>query len=176
MKRPENLKAGEKFRVIEKSTRFDVGDIITLKWDDGTYCPFFWKEDKSNYWSINFSNLEPVTKSIKDAPDTEKILEEFDERFNNSLIESVIKTDMTDEETWFVMRKGIKKFLITKIQEAVAEERGVKEKYQELIMAVEKKYQGESRHETALKYIRSAEKNDYGVTGVGYNNGGGYDS
>ena len=62
------------------------------------------------------------------------------------------------------------------LAKAKTEERGVKEKYQELIMAVEKKYQGESRHETALKYIRSAEKNDYGVTGVGYNNGGGYDS
>ena len=48
---------------------------------------------------------------------------------------------------------------------AVSEERGVKEKYQELIMAVETKYEGESRHETALKYIRSAEKNDYGVAG-----------
>ena len=29
-------------------------------------------------------------------------------------------------------------------------------------MAVEKKYEGETRHETALKYIRSAEKTDYG--------------
>jgi len=30
MKRPENLKVGDQFRVIEKNTRFDVGDIITL--------------------------------------------------------------------------------------------------------------------------------------------------
>jgi len=62
--------------------------------------------------------------------DTQRVLEEFDELFNNSLIESVIETDMTDEETWFVMRKGIKKFLAAKIQEAVAEERELKTVYQ----------------------------------------------
>ena len=54
---------------------------------------------------------------------TQKILEEFDERFNYSLIESVIKTDMTDEETWFVIRRNIKDFLIESIQQAIAEER-----------------------------------------------------
>ena len=73
------------------------------------------------------------------------------------------------------------------LAEAGAEEKarvfGEVKKYQELIMAVEKKYEGESRHETALKYIRSAEKNDYrpdggngGGPGVGHNNGGGYGS
>ena len=67
MQRPKNLKVGDKFRVIEKSTRFDVGDIITLKWDDGTYCPHFWNGDRSDYWSINFSNLEPYTKTARDA-------------------------------------------------------------------------------------------------------------
>ena len=30
-------------------------------------------------------------------------------------------------------------------------------KYQELLMAVENKFPGESRHETALKYIRAAQ-------------------
>jgi len=39
----------------------------------------------------------------------------------------------------------------------------IEEKYQELIMAVEKKYEGETRHETALRYIRRAESNDYGA-------------
>jgi hypothetical protein len=33
-------------------------------------------------------------------------------------------------------------------------------KYNELIMAVAKKYQGESRHDTALRYIRQAELPD----------------
>ena len=32
--------------------------------------------------------------------------------------------------------------------------------YHELIMAVGKKYQGESRHQTALRYIRQAEAPD----------------
>lgn len=31
-------------------------------------------------------------------------------------------------------------------------------RYQELIMAVSKKYPGETRHETALRYIRQAEE------------------
>jgi len=35
-------------------------------------------------------------------------------------------------------------------------------KYQELIMAVAKKYPGESRHETALRYIMQAEAVDCG--------------
>ncbi len=34
----------------------------------------------------------------------------------------------------------------------------IKELYEELIMAVASKYQGETRHETALKYINQAEE------------------
>jgi len=34
------------------------------------------------------------------------------------------------------------------------------EEYQELIMAVESKHSGETRHETALRYIQSCEKGD----------------
>jgi len=56
-------------------------------------------------------------------------------------------------------KREVELFLTSKINQAIAEygERVVKveEKYQELIMAVEKKYEGETRHETALKYIRS---------------------
>jgi len=33
----------------------------------------------------------------------------------------------------------------------------LKKKYNELIMAVERKWDGETRHETALKYIKQAE-------------------
>jgi hypothetical protein len=32
------------------------------------------------------------------------------------------------------------------------------EKYHELLMAVERKFPGESRHQTALRYIRRAEE------------------
>jgi len=35
-----------------------------------------------------------------------------------------------------------------------------KQKYQELIMAVSKKYPNETRHQTALKYIVNSEKVD----------------
>jgi len=67
MNRPNNLKVGEKFRVIERNYYFNVGEIISLKKDDDTSSPFFWKEDKSDFWSINFSSLEPYVKTIRDA-------------------------------------------------------------------------------------------------------------
>ena len=37
--------------------------------------------------------------------------------------------------------------------------RAISEQYNELLMAVCRKYPGESRHETALRYIRQAESN-----------------
>jgi len=67
MQRPKNLKVGDKFRVIRGNDYFDKGEIITLKEDDGTDCPFFWKEDEFNYYGIYFSKLEPYVKSIRDA-------------------------------------------------------------------------------------------------------------
>jgi len=67
MQRPNNLKVGEKFKVIERNYYFNVGEIISLKKDDGTENPFFWKEDKSDFWSINFSSLEPYPKSVRGA-------------------------------------------------------------------------------------------------------------
>jgi len=59
MQKPTNLKAGDQFRVIVGNNNFNVGDIITLKHDDGSDCPFFWKEDEFDFWSIYFSDLEP---------------------------------------------------------------------------------------------------------------------
>lgn len=38
----------------------------------------------------------------------------------------------------------------------------VEEKYRELIMAVASKFPDETRHETALRYIKQAEEGDYG--------------
>ena len=38
------------------------------------------------------------------------------------------------------------------------EEKGCEEKYSELLMAVGNKYEGETRHETALRYLRRAEQ------------------
>jgi len=65
MQRPKNLKAGDKFRVIEEGACFNVGEIISLKEDDGTDCPPFWNADKSNFWCIYFSRLEPYAKTTK---------------------------------------------------------------------------------------------------------------
>jgi len=38
---------------------------------------------------------------------------------------------------------------------------GMEAKYNELLFAVERKFEGETRHETALRYIRQAEKSGY---------------
>ena len=39
---------------------------------------------------------------------------------------------------------------------------GMKENYTELLMAVESKYPGETRHDTALRYIKEAERSEEG--------------
>jgi len=65
MKKPENLKAGDQFRVRERCFNFHLGEIISLKEDDGSDNPFFWKADKPSYHSIHFSKLEPVAKTAK---------------------------------------------------------------------------------------------------------------
>jgi len=67
MQRPNNLKVGDKFRVIERYGIFKVGEIVTLKDDDGTDNPFFWNKDKSDSYCTYFSNLEPYAKTIRDA-------------------------------------------------------------------------------------------------------------
>ena len=67
MKRPPNLKVGDKFRVIEGDEYFHVGEIISLEEDDGSDNPWFWKEDKSKLDCIHFSSLKPLTKSVRDA-------------------------------------------------------------------------------------------------------------
>jgi len=67
MKKPENLKINDMFRVIEGDSYFNVGEIIKLKEDDGTGRPYFWKEDKSDYYCIRFSSLEPYAKTARDA-------------------------------------------------------------------------------------------------------------
>jgi len=67
MQRPNNLKVGEKFKVIERNEYFNVGEIISLKRDDGTENPYFWNEDWSEYHCIYFSDLEPHAKTVRDA-------------------------------------------------------------------------------------------------------------
>jgi len=67
MQRPNNLKIGDQFRVIEGDSNFHLGEIITPEGDDGTENPYFWNADKSDYHSMYFSKLEPYTKTIRDA-------------------------------------------------------------------------------------------------------------
>ena len=67
MTRPKNIKVGDQFRVAREHHRFHVGEIVTLKEDDGTDYPYFWKEDKSDWHPIYFSKLEPLTKTIRNA-------------------------------------------------------------------------------------------------------------
>jgi len=67
MQRPKNLKEGDQFRVIEEDEGLYVGEIISLKKDDESNCPFFWNADRSDSYCINFSKLEPHTKTVRDA-------------------------------------------------------------------------------------------------------------
>jgi len=76
MQKPNNLKVGDKFRVIVGNDYFDKGEIITLEEDDGTDCPLFWKEDEFDYYGIYFSKLEPYVKSVRDAQVGDVVIDE----------------------------------------------------------------------------------------------------
>jgi len=67
MQRPTNLKVGDQFRVIERDDVFKLGEIISLKEDDGSVWPYFWNADKSDWNCTFFSDLEPVAKTVRDA-------------------------------------------------------------------------------------------------------------
>lgn len=68
---------------------------------------------------------------------------------------SISPQNINSTEIKLVSDKDIE-WLIGEIRrEAIAEER---EKYNELIMAVESKHEGETRHETALRYIKQVEQ------------------
>jgi len=81
MQRPTNLKAGDKFRVIVGYMSFNLGEIVSLQVDDGTDAPFFCKEDKFHYSWINFSKLEPYTKTIRDAQVGDVVVDEGGEEY-----------------------------------------------------------------------------------------------
>jgi len=72
MQRPTNLKVGDMFRMNGRSRKFKSGEIITLQRDDGSDCPQFWNADKTNSCYINFSKLEPYTKTARDAQEEVK--------------------------------------------------------------------------------------------------------
>jgi len=65
MQRPTNLKVGDRFRVTVRDNDFNIGEIISLRRDDSTESPWFWKEDKSDYYCIHFYKLEPYKKTAE---------------------------------------------------------------------------------------------------------------
>jgi len=67
MKKPTSLKVGDMFRVIGEDGVFESGEIISLKEDDGSVWPSFWNANRSDYHYINFSDLEPHAKTVRDA-------------------------------------------------------------------------------------------------------------
>ena len=77
MQKPKNLKVGDQFRVINGDDHFNVGEIISLKKDDGTDCPYFWSADKSDYQYIYFSQLEPYIKTIRDPQVGDIVIDEI---------------------------------------------------------------------------------------------------
>jgi|GEM_PF-1750066 len=78
MKRPTNLKAGDQFRVIGEFSHYEIGEIISLQRDDGSNCPYFQNENKSNSHYIYFSNLEPFIKSIRDVQVGDVVVNKID--------------------------------------------------------------------------------------------------
>ena len=65
----ENLgyKPEDKFKVIESNDRqgFLVGDIVSLQKDDKSFSPFFWNEDKTQFYCISLHKLERITSELE---------------------------------------------------------------------------------------------------------------
>jgi len=96
MQRPTNLKIHDQFIVIKRSPFFNVGDTILLSEDDGSDYPYFWlNSDKPSYHSMHFSNLEPFTKTIRDAQVGDLVVSRSREermvleRFQNTVVLSI---------------------------------------------------------------------------------------
>jgi len=138
MQRPKNLKKGDLFRVIVEDGYFNVDEIITLKQDDGSDCPYFWKEDKSNFWCISFSDLEPHTKTVRDVQVGDVVIDEDGEEHmvlergqnivtlsqgNNFKIAHDIYTFDELEEDFTLKAEPVKQTLLTMDQ--IAEKFGI---------------------------------------------------
>lgn len=54
------LKVGDKVKVVTSDSFFKTGEVIQLQDDDGSPCPFFWKQDGSDYWAKNLSECEAL--------------------------------------------------------------------------------------------------------------------
>jgi len=64
---------------------------------------------------------------------------------------------LTEQLRVWAIKAGYAQAKVHKLEAEIAHLRGETDKYNELIMEVSCKYPGESRHETALRYIKNAE-------------------
>jgi len=87
---------------------------------------------------------------------TEQLIEEAVPRFKKILSDFASTVD--DNSTYFVKDEEWEKVLGLVKSELHLIATKSAEKYNELIMAVGNKYEGETRHETALRYIKQAEQ------------------
>ena len=93
---------------------------------------------------------------------TQRRLEKFEETLR------FVLNDYWYDRTPLEKQRVVDELFSTSITQAIAEERERErvrereEKYQQLIMAVTSAYKGETRHETALRYIQGAEISDIG--------------
>jgi len=96
---------------------------------------------------------------MNDTPTDNAWLDElFDTFLSNVYADSVDESStvraVVKREVASAFMKSAKAHIASQVSSAVVEAR---EPYNELIMAVGNKYAGETRHETALRYIRQAE-------------------
>ena len=62
-----DIHTSRKFIVVEGDNYLKEGDIVTLKIDDGSYNPFFGKENKSDYHSIHWDFLSYYDEPLKNT-------------------------------------------------------------------------------------------------------------
>jgi len=57
------IDTSRKFVVVNSNDFLKKGEIVTLKRDDDSFCPFFWNKDKSYYYSIPWDKLAYADKT-----------------------------------------------------------------------------------------------------------------
>jgi predicted nucleic acid-binding Zn-ribbon protein len=90
---------------------------------------------------------EPQSKEVE-------IVEEIKSIFSDAMGSEPVEYDSRLDNWLDVLVKQIKSDTESRVRREMVE---IENKYQELIMAVGNKYPGETRHQTALRYIKNAE-------------------
>lgn len=73
MKRPKDLKRGDKF-IVTNNNMFRKGEIIELVFDDTTDKCLYENTEKET-WYIPFNHLEPVEKTLRDLVEGDIIVD-----------------------------------------------------------------------------------------------------